>query len=544
MLVLELNDVVKGFGERILFRLDHLKVYSGERIGIVGLNGSGKTTLLKIMAGLLASDQGNVKQYGQTAYIAQLDDSPPAEVDPVLARQFRVSAVDSGAMSGGEKTRQKIAAALSENSQILFADEPTANLDEKGIRLLEERLAAFPGAMILVSHDRELLDALCDRIIELESGAMRMYQGNYSSYQAQKAAQLERQEFEYGQYLREKRKLEAAAEDRRQRAQTMRKTPARMGNSEARLHKMGNQKAKANLDKAVKAMESRLEQLELKERPKAPAQMKLDLAAADIHSKVLIQGKGVCQTFGEKVLFNRADFTVFNGRRTAVIGPNGSGKTTLLSMILYGHPGITVSSSLKIGYFRQDMSILTPEKTLLANVLETSAYDENFVRLTLARLLFKGDAVYKAAGMLSGGERVRVCLARILLSDVNMLILDEPTNYLDIPSLEAVEGVLAEYPGNLLFVSHDRRFVNKVATDLLLIQDQGIRQFPGNYAQYQETLSRSRKNQPEADPAARLVLEHRLSELVSRLAAPGKKDNAVQLDREYREVLAQLKQLR
>ena len=537
--MLELKNIAKLVGERRLFRSGRLQINKGDRIGVVGRNGAGKSTLLAIMAGKITVDAGEVVRRCEPALISQLDapDRSIPPIDPVLARHWQVSPAAAGQMSGGERTRCKIAAALSEKPLLLLADEPGANLDIKGIELLQSTLQSFPGALVIVSHDRQILDSLCTTIWEIADGELTPYRGNYSSYLTQKeTVRLQRQR-QYEGYLREKSQLEQAIADRQSRSAATRKTPSRMGNSEARLHKMGNQKAKASLDKAVKALETRLEKLGTAVKPGAAPTIRFDLAAADgLYSKMVIQGSGITKAFGSRILFQDAAVSIANGQKIALIGDNGCGKTTLLKLILRRQPPLAVSPQVRIGYFAQGADNLAPGQSILANILSTSVQPEEFVRRLLARLLFRGDAIDKKAAVLSGGERTRVCLAKIMVSEANVLLLDEPTNYLDLPSLEALETVLAAYPGTVVFASHDRRFVDKVATGLLLIEAGKLRAFPGNYTD----LLQTRASAVSAENT--LLLEHRLAEIVSRLALTTDKAELERLDKEYRQLLAARKQ--
>jgi len=445
--------------------------------------------------------------------------------------------------SGGEKTRYKIASCLSENSSILFADEPTSNLDIQGIELLEEKLERFKGLILIVSHDRELLDKLCSKIIEIEDGGLKEYKGNYSQYKQQKDMEVEREQFEYEQYISDKKALEEAISEKKGRVNSMRKAPSRMGNSEARLHKMGNQKAKANLNKAIKAMETRISKLKEKEKPKEQKKAVIDMQYTEKPvSRVLVSGKGITKKFNSKELFRDAEFNVINGSKTALIGGNGTGKSTLLKMIIEGNDLIKLANGVKLGYFSQEMDILDENESILGNVLKESVYPEHFVRTILARLLFKRDDVYKRAVQLSGGERVRTCFAKIFCSDVNVILLDEPTNYLDIYSLEAVENSLKLYEGTLFFVSHDRKLISSIADRIISINDYKFNTFEGSFSEYNEF-----NNAPSSSIAnkqkQRLILDTRLSAVLSRLSMPGKDDNLELLDIEYKKILAEIKKL-
>ncbi len=541
MLVLELKNIVKSVGDRCLFKIDDLKVYSKDRIGIVGPNGVGKTTLLKIMAGFIQPDEGKVVQHRSPSYIAQLDGSYEQEdsMNSGIAQQFKIGMQYHKTMSGGEKTRYRLALAFSMDTAFLLADEPTANLDIKGTELVQQKLRDFQGAFVIVSHDRELLDMVCTSIWEIQEGEIKVYTGNYRQYLTEKEVKKAQQVREYENYLAEKKKLEAGTADRRQQAVTMRKTPSRMGNSEARLHKMGNQKAKANLDKAVKAMETRISQLEIKDKPKSNPKVVFDLVNTDdLYSKMVLRAEGISKVFGNRRLYDQAEFRIGSGYKVALIGDNGCGKTTLMNMILSYAEGIYVAPKVRFGYFSQAIEGLDLDRSILENVMTDSIYDENFVRSLLAQLLFRRDDVYKKAAVLSGGEKTRVALAQIMVSNANVLLLDEPTNYLDLPSLAALEAVLAEYKGTILLASHDRKFINSIATHLMLFDSGKLQLFSGNYEEY-----RQYKQEQKVDSAkeGRLLLEHRLTEVLSKLSVAKDRNTIDHLDKEYRELLLKLK---
>lgn len=545
MLLIECGNIKKSYSDRLILDIESLKIHSEDRIGLVGLNGIGKTTFINILTGRSEPDEGWVKRYGTFSYIAQLEEAEGKEVDRILAKKLCIGETWKDYMSGGEKNRFKIAQSLDKNSQVIFADEPTSNLDMEAVQFLEESFKEYRGALMIISHDRQLLDNLCNKILEIENGRIKLYPGNYSNYKNQKERERERAKFEYEEFEKEKRRLEAVMEETRQKVKTMKKAPSRMGNSEARLHKMGNQKAKANLDRAVKNMQSRIEHLEVKEKPKELDRIKLDaLSTEKTHSKILITGKDINKTFGEKRLFENAEFSIYNGTKTALIGPNGSGKSTLINMILNRDSAIKVAGPVKIGYFSQNLSILDEEKTIIENVLEKSIYDETFIRILLARLLFKRGDINKKVNVLSGGERVKAAFAKIFLQDINLLILDEPTNYLDIYSMEALEEALRDYERTILFVSHDRRFIDSVADHIISIENKRLISFDGTYEEYLNKKSNVIDRNKEDIQKKIFVLENRLSELIGRLSMPSKKDDVIQLDKEYKAVLTELKYLK
>lgn len=528
----------------MIIDIKKLSLYSEDRIGIVGINGVGKTTLLNLLSQKLVPDEGWVKIYGQSSTISQLESPEHETISQEMASKFKIPRVYSESMSGGEKTRFKLADCLSQNSAMIFADEPTSNMDMEGIELIERHFAEYSGGLFLISHDRSLLDRLCNKILELEDGQIKIYPGNYSSYSEQKARERERAQFEYEQYATEKKRLERVVIETGEKSKSIRKTPRRMGNSEARLHKMGNQKAKANLDRAKKSVETRIEQLEVKDKPKKIEKIKLDIADAQkLHSKVIIEGKKLNKAYTDKVIFQDAEFRIENGAKVALIGPNGCGKSTLLKMLINQEDSMRIAPSARIGYFSQDLSILEENASILDNVMAESIYEESFVRVLLARLLFKGDAVYKKVGVLSGGERVKTSFAKILCQDFNLLILDEPTNYLDIHSMEVIEEALHNYERSLFFVSHDRHFISSVADQIMTIENHKIKSFKGTYEDYLASQNKAIDREKEEIEKEIFVLQNRLTEVVSRISMPSKKDNVEELDKEYYQILKQLKSL-
>jgi macrolide transport system ATP-binding/permease protein len=504
MLKISLNNIKKYYGDRLLFECAGLSIYSGEKVAIAGTNGAGKTTLLDIIAGIKTPDEGFADIRGEVSYARQLDGGDkdsgrpderntrrggePDCISCKIAGEFGAPAGYETHLSGGEKTRRRIASALENPGGILLLDEPTSNLDISAIKLLEEKLDAFDGTLIIVSHDRALLDKVCTRVIEIENSNINDFDGNFASYEYQKKLIFERAGFEREKYLSEKKRLERAVIDKKQRSKQMKKTPKRMGNSEARLHTRAVNSKKKKLDGAADALKSRLARLEVKEKPYCPPEIKIGVPDHErIHSRAAASCGSLSKSFGGRILFDGAAFELPSGAKTALSGPNGSGKTTLVRMMLGRENGIWVSERARIGYFSQDLETLDCEKTILENVSASSAHPETTVRTLLACLLFRRDEVYKKAAMLSGGERVKTAIAKILLGGFNFLVLDEPTNYLDIFSLAALEGVLRDYDGAMLLCSHDRRFINAVADRCLIINEKNgkIITYEGKYADYE-----------------------------------------------------------
>ncbi|NMA66496.1 MAG: ABC-F type ribosomal protection protein [Clostridiaceae bacterium] len=541
MLLAHMSGIKKYYNDRLVLDVEDFKIYKNDRIGIVGLNGSGKTTLLNILTGKISPDEGLASIFVNYSYITQLEYEGCDEIDGFNASKLKVNDLGGTDLSGGEMTRFKIAKALSNNSALIIGDEPTSNLDQEGIEILQKELKAFDGAILLVSHDRHFLDEICTSILEIEDGRVKLYKGNYSKYKELKQRERERKEFEYWQYIGEKERLLQVIEEKRQKIKSMRKTPKRMGNSEARLHKMASQNAKKNIDKQINAVRTRINKLEAKEKPKDLPEIKIDIQEnRKLHCKVVVNSKNLNKRFGNKIIFKDAEFKILNNSKTAIIGPNGSGKTTLLKMIIERDRSVNIAHGVKIGYFSQDMGILKGDKTLLQNVMEDSRFSETFIRILLARLFFKREDLSKKVSVLSGGEKVKALLAKIIVSDYNVLVLDEPTNYLDIYSMEAVEDALNKYEGTVIFVSHDRRFVNNIADHIISIENQKTICFNGTLKEFNNLKMEPTKK----EITDLMLLENRMVQILSKLSSPSKDDDVEALDKEYNELLIKLKHLK
>lgn len=535
MVILEVINLKKYFGDRLIISIDNLQVHSGDKIAIVGRNGAGKTTLLNILAGEIEPDEGIVRRYCNIAYIKQFS-NPEVNMDTKLLKEFSVKDKQkSRELSGGEITRLKIADALSKDSILLFADEPTANLDYKGIELLKRKLGETES-LFLVTHDRDLIEHLCNKIIEVKDGKLLVYNGSFSFYQEQKRLETEQKYFLYDQYAKEKERLEKAVIDREKRSKSVKKAPKRMGNSEARLHKRKANEKKEKIDGAANIMKTRIEKLEVVEKPRKISQIKFDFSLTyPPQNRIVISCKEMDFCYGSNRIFDKASFDVYNGSKTAIIGENGSGKTTLLNLINNREEYFTIAPRGVLGYFYQNFENLDHNKTILENVMRKSVQKEKDVRTILARLLFDRDDIYKKVGILSGGEKIKVSFAKLFVSNTNILLLDEPTNYLDMASIEGLEDILCQYDGTVLFVSHDKSFVNKIADRLLILEEKKLTEFEGNQRLYEEKIN---KDKDSEDNIKESILKMRLTEIISKMSLPNCQRDV--LEKEYTLVLEQL----
>ncbi|NLU33192.1 MAG: ABC-F type ribosomal protection protein [Clostridiaceae bacterium] len=546
-LVLQADNIGKSYGEQQLFKSLSLKIYSGERIGITGPNGAGKSTLLKILAGMESPDEGSVRIYTSFSYLRQQDDGVPESMVPIphangkqrLAGMLGMDTYTHHAhLSGGERAKARFIQAFDPDAGILFIDEPTSNLDMESAEVIQKELEAYKGALLLVSHDRELLDRLCDSIIEIMNGKARLFTGNYTRYVQQREAEFQRQVFEYESYIKERERLRERILERKSNMRSVRKAPSRMGNSEARLHKMKKTSIQKKLNQAIDQLETRLEKLEKKDRPMELPQVaiKIDPPGNPVSSKA-VRAKNLYVGFNGRKLIDNASFEIPTGKRTALLGKNGSGKTTLANLIAERDSRISIAPGVQFGYFRQDFSILDESRTILENVMEGSEKPEHMVRGVLARLLIPAGHVNKKVFFISGGEKVKVSIARLLVSQANFIILDEPTNYLDVFSMEALESVLRDYSGTLLLISHDRKFVGSIAQRLLIIEGNHIKTFEGSLKDYQERQKAGNDQDHAGSSLEDTIRQMKMAELSARISACSDESLKKELEAQYEALL-------
>ena len=548
-LILEATNIRKRFGSQTVLDVDSLRLYDGERVGLIGENGAGKSTLLAILAGELEPDSGAVRRYGPVAYIHQSGETR-SEADARLCSEFRAPIAREG-LSGGERTRRRIAGALSAGAALLLADEPTTDLDASGVARLRQRLAEHRGALVLVSHDRALLNALCNRVLHLEGGAITDFPGSYDAYQRELERRREHQQFEYDQYRAERARLKTSMQQKAEWASSVKKAPKRMGNSEARLHTREYTNAVLRQSSARRKLEARMERMEVKERPRDLPQIKMALGTArPISARTALSINLKRLTAGGQTLLGAARFELPTGSRTALIGENGSGKTTLLRA-LRGEPSpgtrldgeVRSNPSARLGWFDQDHEkTLDLDATALENARAGSPLSESDVRTVLARLNLRGDSVFKPARVLSGGERAKLALAKLLVSNANVLLLDEPTNHLDLFAMRALEELLAGYGGTLLFVSHDQAFTSAVATRVLALEGGRLAAFEGTLSQMEAEKRRDRS--AEEKQLQITALEMRLAAIAARMSAPKKGDSPEALNAEYERVAEELRSVK
>ena len=539
MVDIQVNNLTKFFviGENLLQGLS-FEIQEGERVAILGRNGCGKTTLLKILTGEMDYDDGEVfvnpaKKIGlisqiptfpfgytvedvlKTAYAAvsaakrkmeALEEAMAhgatedqlREYDALVNRfqagggyemDVQIDKICNGlgisaaqrkqefdSLSGGEKTRVNLARLLLEQTDILLLDEPTNHLDLNSVEWLEGYINAFKGTVLVISHDRYFIDRVAQRVIEIVDGHAEFYSGNYTFYMDEKQARFDLQ---MKQYQQEQAKLK------------------QLGFTVERMKGWGINNR--TLYRRAMSIQHRMERIKKTEKPKTEKTMKASFGEKDFSGDVVFKTKNVAKAFGDRVLFSDVELNVEGGERIAILGDNGTGKTTFLKCLLGEEDfigKIQYGPTVKAGYLPQTIHFAHPERTLYDTMLYEKNCSPQVARDRLGQFMFSGEDVFKQVENLSGGEKSRLRLCMLMDEKINLLILDEPTNHLDIASREWVEAAIEEFEGVLLFVSHDRYFIEKFAERIWLLEDGKIRDFRCGYQKYRSILEHEAAAKP------------------------------------------------
>jgi len=529
IMIISCKNIEKSFGANVVLKDVSFMVDDKEKAALVGVNGAGKTTLFKILLGEIASDGGEIslKKGAKMAYLAQHMDldmsnniyqelltvfdhlavmeeeirsiegqmgtADGEELNRLMTRYAKLTqefeanrgyeyksrvrgvlsglgfsevehGLNIGKLSGGQKTRVSLGKLLLTEPDLLLLDEPTNHLDINAITWLEDYfLREYEKAVIIISHDRYFLDKVAKKVIDVEHGIAKVYGGNYSYFVDKKAEDFEIQMHQYASQQKEIKRQEESI---------------------ALLRSFNREK----FIKRARSKEKQLAKIDRIDKPKsAPNRMRLVLNPRTASGNDVLTIKNGRKLFDEHILFENVNMEIKKGEKVALIGENGVGKTTLFNMMRFGDASVTLGTNVKIGYYDQELKFSDPNKTIFQEISDSYPRLNNLeIRSALAAFLFAGDDIEKRLSSLSGGERGRVALCKLMLSDVNFLLLDEPTNHLDLFSKEILESAITEYHGTVLYISHDRYFINNTAEKIYELQSGGSAVFLGNYDYYVE----------------------------------------------------------
>ncbi|OZT76705.1 ribosomal protection-like ABC-F family protein [Salinicoccus roseus] len=475
-LSVRLKDVHVTFGNKDLLHIEALSAYMNDRIAIIGPNGAGKSTLLKMIAGIFSDYEGSVQVETDFNYFAQIGEpADPVGGDFNFELLSRLNVPDNEGLSGGEETKFRLAHALSEYKLGLLLDEPTTHLDEVGVELLIDELKYYYGTLICVSHDRHFINSIAEKIWEVSDGTVKEYAGNYDDYIAQK--EIERLEIErqYENFTKEKKRLEEAARKQLEKASRM-GAGDKSRKQDIKPDRLSSSKQKDTVQKqafkAAKAIESRIGQLDEVEQLAVDRQLRFPMPKSmEIHNKFPIMAQDLTVQRGEKVLLDNVSFQFPLGKVIAITGSNGSGKSSLLHEVMHNAPGMDISPKVTIETYRQMDYRMSTDAPVLRHLMKHTEYSEPVVRSILQNLGFTQDEVSKPLHNLSGGEATRVSLALLFVKPSNVIILDEPTNFIDLDTIEALESFIEAYEGTVILTSHDKYFVERVADIVYRIED-------------------------------------------------------------------------
>ena len=536
MIEIELNNIKKNYGLKNILDGFNLEVKTGEKVALIGQNGSGKSTILKIISKQENIDSGtiNIRKEAKIGILNQIYENEKEEIlvkdflyksfEEILKIEKRLNELENemslekdaikleklvtqygknqekyilnggyeiqekfnkicskfyinekmlkqkyNFISGGEKTRINLAKLLLSEPDILLLDEPTNHLDIQSLEFLEDFILKYKGTVLIVSHDRYFLDKVITKTVLVENGKENIYYGNYSYFLKEDERRTLAQ---FENYKNQQKQIE------------------KMKESIQSLRKFGELAGNEMFFKRAKSIEKRLEKMDILDKVdlnKKSIELKFDIKNRSGNDVLKIEN--LKKKFQEKEIFKNVNLTLNYGEKVALLGKNGSGKTTILKIILNQDNDfegkVKLGSSIKIGYIPQNIIFENSNQTILDYFLENNSYSETEARNKLARYGFRQENVFKKIGKLSGGEKVRLMLIRLMQKDINFLILDEPTNHIDIDTREILEDALEQYKGTLLFVSHDRFFINKLADRVLNIENGVIKSYYGNYNDFE-----------------------------------------------------------
>lgn len=567
-MLISCRHIKKSFGDKVVLNGIDLDIQRGDRIGLVGKNGAGKSTLADILTGTCDYDEGSLissRQSIKVGYLRQSEDAAlfgkvminEVDMSGELQRLISHLGVDGLEdfsqerllLSGGEKTKLALAAVWAAQPDLAILDEPTNHMDHQGVEYLIKELQKFPGAVIIISHDRYFLDKTVTQIAEMENGSLKTFPGNYSAYRTVKQQQRESQWLQYQSQQKEQRKIDMAIAQLKTWSDKAHRESRHKGGGMMGGKEYFRKKAKKR-DQAIKSQLKRLEKMrqEQIERPGADPQVKLSVNFAEKGSGRVLEAENISKSYGNKILFADSSFYINRGEKIGIFGPNGCGKTTLVRIIMgqenLDNGQLFVSQSLRPAYVSQELPQEEPEN--LKDLIKDWPTDhkKQIIQLLIS-LGLTYDLLEVSLGQLSRGERMKVAMGLAIWGEKDLLILDEPTNHLDVFSREALEDSLLQFPGTILLISHDRYLLEQVCDQMLVFEKQHIQRVAGKLTEYlSRPASQAKEEAVTSSQEERLLVETQMARVLSKLSLIKSSDPCyTDLDKEYKDLLRRRRQL-
>lgn len=564
-MLLSCRNIKKSFADKIVLDNVNLDICRGEKIGLVGRNGTGKTTLANILTGNLDYDEGHIvtsRQQLNIGYLRQRESEPEIHLNSLsnqningefmrIASHLGIKEIADWSderiqnLSGGEKTKLALAKVWALQPDLVVLDEPTNHMDYEGIKYLISEIGNYPGAVIIISHDRYFLDQTVSKIAELEKGTIQIYPGNYSFYREAKRKERESKKHIYESQQKEQRKIEEAIKQLRTWSEKAHRESRKKSGGMIGGKEYFRKKAKKR-DQAVKSQIKRLEKMRESAiaRPEKEIEVNFDLKLEGKRGKRILTADSISKSYENLILFEDSSFYINRGEKIGILGPNGCGKTTLIKTIL-GEEALDkgelfISPSAKIAYISQELP--AEEKYSLKDLVKNWHLEkQKYIFDLLVQLGISFDRLSVSLGDLSRGERMKIDIGLAIVGEYDLLVLDEPTNHLDLPSREALEESLIMFPGTIIMVSHDRYLLNEVCDHLLVFNDRKINRIEGKLEDYlakSNSINNKQNSEKENITEELLVLDTQISRILGELSMCKPEDaNYELLDEEYKELI-------
>ena len=530
--IMKCKDISKEYGDKVILKNINLDLKLGEKVGIVGENGAGKTTLVNIITGNSVATSGEVIWYKEgikVGYMKQATDYTNLQ----------------SSLSGGERTKALLKSIIYGDFNLLILDEPTNHLDYEGVSWLIKKVNEFKGTIIIISHDRYFLDKTVNKIIEIEDKAVKNYNGNYTAYRDKKKKNFQDQMHSYIEQEKVKEKINNQIAELKKWSNKAHKEAGKKaietGNKSG--GKQFNRAKAKKMDAQVKSKIKRLQKLQVEgvDKPKEEGYIVFNGTSAGKIGSVVLEAKDISKAYDNKVLFNKSSFYIKQGEKVGVYGPNGCGKTTLIKAILGQEEiegEINISSSRKIGYISQDVTDINEEISIIKAFEINSRKELGKLRSDLALIGFDAESLNKKIKYLSLGERMKIKLLLLIRESYEVLILDEPTNHIDLHVREQLESVLEKYNGTIILVTHDRYMMEKICDKLLVFDNKEIKRYEYNFNEYLEKINEKNEKKNMNRAEENLIIDNRITCIISELSITNKDSvRYKELEKQYNELI-------